>query len=176
MRFDQSLEIGKTGESRIAKWFLGRGYNVLPVYEKVDRDYKGPTLFSADGPILIAPDMLVFKSRSIFWIEAKHKTAFTWHRITGRWTTGIDARHYQEYLRVQDAQPDWPIWLLFLHQNGRAKDTPEGMVSPCGLYGRKLSFLKNHINHRSEKWGKSGMIYWAHESLLLLAHLPEVPL
>ena len=43
--------------------------------------------------------------------------------MTGHWVTGIDLRNYEDYLRVQAISP-WPIWLLFLHFDGQAKDYP----------------------------------------------------
>ncbi len=102
------------------------------------------------------------------WVEAKHKTAFSWHRLTERWVTGIDLRHYEHYLRVAMKTP-WPVWLLFLHEGGQAKDSPA--ESPAGLFGNELLFLSAHENHRSDKWGRSGMVYWAEASLKKLAGL-----
>lgn len=169
MTFEQKLKVGKIGESQIAKWFQGRGYNILPVYEKEINEGKGPTLFLAEGGNLICPDMLAFKRDKIFWIEAKHKNAFSWHRITQRWVTGIDLRHYLDYLEV--AECGWPVWLLFLHRDGVAKDTPQGLTSPTGLFGEEILKLKNIENHRSENWGKVGMVYWSHSRLKKLASL-----
>lgn len=120
---------------------------------------------------LIAPDMFVFKSKNAYWIEAKHKTAFTWHRLTQRWTTGIDLCHYEDYCAVDDST-DWPVWLLFLHRGGRAKG--DDMDSPVGLFGNALSVLRKCENHRHKNWGKSGMVYWAKESLKEVASLEDV--
>ena len=97
MNFAECLEVGKAGESAIAGWFKRKGYCILPVYEKEINEGKGPQLFT---PLvsLIAPDLLIFNATKIFWVEAKHKEAFTWHRICQRWVTGIDLRHYKDYL------------------------------------------------------------------------------
>lgn len=173
VNFDQSLRVGRIGEGYIATWLRSRGYNVLPVYEKELGTGKGPALFSVSGD-LIAPDMLVFGSgdnRRVYWIEAKTKSAFTFHRLTGRWTTGIDLRHYYDYLRVSDISP-WPVWLLFLQFPGIAKDSPEGC--PYGLFGRELGYLRYHENHRHSNGGRAGMVYWAHDQLLLIAKLEDV--
>lgn len=174
MNFARQLEIGKIGESAIAQWMNRRGFHVLPVYEKEISEGKGPTLFMADGDQRVAPDMLCFQDGKTFWIEAKHKSAFTWHRKTQRWVTGIDRRHYYEYLSVQSSHPEWKIWLLFLHQKGRAKDTPVGLISPCGLFGNSLEYLSFHENHQHANWGRTGMVYWSRESLKLIAHLEDV--
>lgn len=170
--FEQSLEMGVAGESWIASWLRSRGNTVLPVYEKIVKTGKGPQLYLPEKE-LIAPDLFVFKSENAFWIEAKHKTAFTLHRKSGRWVTGIDLRHYEHYLKVDQVTP-WDVWLLFLHRGGQAKDSPPG--SPAGLFGNALKILAQHENHRHANGGRAGMVYWDRNSLILLANLQgEVP-
>lgn len=172
-QFHKQLNVGKIGESHIARWFQRRGYAVLPVYEKEQGDYKGPVLFTADKSQKVAPDMLVFTKNKTLWIEAKHKSAFTWHRITNRWVTGIDNHHFNDYLAIAEIS-EIPVWLLFLHQSGEAKDTPHGMKSPTGLFGGDIQELKANFNHKHDNWGKHGMIYWAHDVLKKIASLDDV--
>lgn len=174
MSFAETLKTGKAGESLIARYFLRKGYNILPVYEKTDNDFKGPTITTPLAGALIAPDLLVFKADKVFWIEAKHKSAFTWHRISNQWVTGVDIHHYQQYLKVQEAQPSWDIWLFFLHREGTAKDTPSGMVSPTGLFANRLEYLHLHENHRHTNWGRHGMVYWSVNALKLIAPLGSI--
>jgi hypothetical protein len=169
--FEKSLAFGQTAESLIAVWLRGRGYTVVPVYEKLFDTGKGPQVFTPTAE-LVAPDMLVFKGDRALWIEAKHKTAFTWHRLTGRWVTGVDLRHYENYCKVDDTTP-WPVWLLFFHRGGQAKDSPAD--SPAGLFGNTLAYLRAHENHRHDNWGRSGMVYWAYGSLRQLATRDELP-
>lgn len=167
--FQRNLAFGKIGESLIANWLKRRGYTVLPVYEKEISKGKGPQLFTPNEN-LIAPDLFAFngiKDRA-FWIEAKHKSAFTWHRISRQWLTGINLRHYYDYLKVARESP-WPVWLLFLHQDGQAKDSPPGC--PTGLFGQELGYLQQHEHHR---WNEGGMVYWADTILEKLATLEEV--
>jgi len=169
--FPKYYPMGKAGESLIATWLRRRGNGFLPIYEKIIDEGKGPQLYLPDGE-LIAPDLLVFGGKDrIAWIEAKHKTAFTFHRKSGLWVTGIDLRHYSDYLMVDEKSP-WPVWLLFLQGAGRAKDSPEG--GPTGLYGEALAVLKTKENHRHMNWGKSGMVYWAEKDLRWLAPLSEL--
>ena len=173
MSFRDSYNYGFAGESAIARWFRGQGYAVLPVYEKIIDNGKGPRLYMPEGT-LIAPDLFAFKQEKAFWIEAKHKTAFSWHRATQRWVTGIDLHHYEQYCSVDDWAP-WPVWLLFLHDGGQAKDSPPD--SPAGLFGNKLAKLRICENHRHDNWGATGMVYWCADSLMKLAALEElVPL
>ena len=169
MSFSASLDYGRAGESAIANWLRKRGHAVLPVYEKIIDEGKGPQLYMPDRA-LIAPDLFVFGAQKAFWIEAKHKTAFTWHRISQRWVTGIDLCHYADYCMVDDNTP-WPVWLFFLHEGGQAKDSPAD--SPAGLFGNPLHYLRKHENHRHMNWGRSGMVYWAYETLRRIASLEE---
>ena len=170
MNFQAQLSYGQIGESRISNWFRGRGYNVLPVYELELQQGKGPRLF-APTKQLIAPDMFIFKADNAYWIEAKHKTAFSWHRITRQWVTGIDLKHYTDYCEIDTFSP-FPVWLVFLHEGGQAKDSPE--TSPAGLFGNTLKFLRENESHRHSHWGNSGMVYWSIDKLKKMADLKDV--
>lgn len=172
MNFDANLSFGKIGEGYIANWLKSKGWCVLPVYEKEINEGKGPQIFTQNIS-LIAPDLFVFKlqnSEALF-VEAKTKSAFTWYRNTNCWVTGIDLRHYEHYLQVQKLSP-FPVWLLFLHLNGIAKDTPDGYHSPTGLFGGELSYLERNEHHRSDKWAR-GMVYWEYKILKQITTLDE---
>jgi hypothetical protein len=170
MTFAKQLAYGQIGEGLIARWYKRQGYTILPIYEIEINTGKGPRLFAPERQ-LIAPDIFIFKSSQCYWIEAKHKTAFSWHRITNQWVTGIDLVHYVDYCTVDDVTP-WPVWLTFLHEGGQAKDSPE--VSPSGLFGGSLEYLRRHENHRHPNWGKGGMVYWSIGSLRKLATIEQV--
>lgn len=175
--FKQKLIIGKIGESKIANWLRFNGWNILPVYEIEKNQGKGPQIYTASMQNLIAPDLLAFGKEDRYvgtiWVEAKHKTVFSWHRITKRWVTGIDLRHYNDYLKV-DKLSKWDVWLFFLHQNDRIDKRNEPWPCPTGLFGQRLSTLSKIENHRHSNWGRSGMVYWAKDSLLLFATLDEI--
>jgi len=158
MTFEQKLEQGKAGESVIAKWLIARGNSVMPVYEKIIDEGKGPQLFMANKQ-LVAPDLLVISNGKVVMIEAKHKTAFTWHRNSMTFTTGIDIRHYRHYIQVA-YHTKLPVWIMFLHEYGQAKNSPP---SPGGLFGNTIHKLMQNEHHRSDKYGTSGMVYWARE-------------
>jgi hypothetical protein len=162
--FQNNLVNGKVGESLISSWLRSRGHHVLPIYEIEKNQFKGPAVYASCGREIIAPDLLAI-GKDVVWIEAKHKTAFTWHRISKRFVTGIDIHHYENYLEVSDLV-EWPVWLLFLHKGGQAKDSP---VSPSGLFGNDLQYLSENENHRHQNHGKSGMVYWSISSLKKLA-------
>jgi hypothetical protein len=123
--FKKSLEVGKTGETEIAKWLLSQGHNILPVYEISEGQYKGPAIYSGDETI-IAPDMLVFhQTKGVIFVEAKSKTAFSEYRIKSKkgythWVTGIDQRHFNEYLKVKE-KCNTDIFYCFCKKEGRQK-------------------------------------------------------
>lgn len=175
--FKKQLRFGKLGESKISSWVRSRGSYVLPAYEIEQQTGKGPRIFAPYGKEYISPDLLVFSHDGVSWIEAKHKTVFTWHRITQRWTTGIDRNHFHGYMQLADEWP-WAIWLLFLHESATPDDRdinagcPESC--PVGLFGNELFYLSENINHEHDNWGKYGMVYWEHEKLKLIATLEEV--
>ena len=172
MNFKAALDIGKTGETKIAKWLMTQGRSVLPVYEIAENQYKGPALY-CHSKSLVAPDMLVLGQNKKTWIEVKTKTAFSWHRNTQKFTTGIDFKHYLDYLDVAKIT-GIPLWLFFLHKKGGvAKDTPPDKISPVGLFGGDILRLETCENHRHDNWGTSGMVYWAADVLELIADINQ---
>jgi hypothetical protein len=181
-RFDQSLAVGQLGESLIAHWLRNRGWHVLPAYEKEIDNGKGPRLFLAsdcEGSELITPDLFAMKNGQFLWVEAKHKSTFTWYGKGRYWTTGVDKRHFADYVRVQQ-ETGINVWLLFLHRESIAR--PDDVAKwgappecPTGLFGRQIDYLNNHYSHDSSKWGPSGMVYWRpFDHLLKLAELADV--
>lgn len=185
MSFEQALSFGKVGESLIARYMMSRGHSVLPVYEIEKSHGKGPQLFSAKSG-MVAPDMLVFTTGGALFVEAKHKTVFTWHRNSKQWTTGIDLRHYGDYLKVAKST-QLPVWLMFYHRCATPdmRDVQHGCPAECptGLFGGELFSLVIDENHRSLSFnparefvghGNSGMVYWAESSLKKIASVEEV--
>lgn len=170
--FDKLLSVGKAGESKIAMWLRSRGSTVLPVYEKLIEEGKGPTLFLPNNRNLICPDLLTWQGNKVVWIEAKHKEGFSWHRNSSRWTTGIDLRLYHHYLEMAELTP-FPVWVLFLHRGGSAKDNPTA-ISPSGLFGNDISILKDKVSHVHPNFGRSGGAFWAMENLIKLDTLEAV--
>lgn len=185
MSFAEKLAIGKVGESLIARYLMSRGHSVLPVYEIEKSHGKGPQLFSSKRET-VAPDMLMFTNGGVFFIEAKHKSVFTWHRNSGQWTTGIDLRHYGEYLKVAKST-QLPVWLMFYHKNTTPdqRDVQHGCPAECptGLFCGEIFSLVIDENHRSLPFnparefvghGHSGMVYWKESTLRKIASVEEV--
>ncbi|MBQ2263234.1 MAG: hypothetical protein II336_17970 [Loktanella sp.] len=170
-KFEQALAFGQMGESAISKWLQSRGHAVFPAYQVEHQTGKGPQLFAASGD-LVLPDLLAFRAGEVRWFEAKHKTCFTWHRISRQWTTGIDLRHYGEYQEVAE-RTSLPVWLLFWHPKEQPSDNDLAFGCPAkcptGLFGGDIAELTQCENHRSDRHGRTGMVYWAHSSLKRIA-------
>lgn len=175
-KFEQALAFGKVGEQAVSKWLQSRGHAVFPAYEKEGDDFKGPQLFSESGD-LVLPDLLAFKSGNAIWFEAKRKTCFSWNRTRKIWVTGIDLRHYGEYQEVAE-RTGLSVWLLFYHpsDNPDKRDLAHGCPSQCpkGLFGNDIALLAKTENHRSDKWGKSGMVYWSVNDLRKIANAEDL--
>ena len=172
MSFAEALATGQMGEAEVARYLIGRGWQIMPVYQIEKHTGKGPQLFGEYGQ-LVAPDMLTIRGETVRWVEAKTKSAFTWYRIKEKWQTGIDLRHWRDYLKVNAVTP-FQMWIVFLHRDGTAKDTPPGMISPTGLFGNEIGVLQACVDHESENHGPSGMVYWNHEDLRLVASLEQL--
>jgi hypothetical protein len=149
----------------------------MPVYELEWHTGKGPQIFAPERGF-VAPDLCILDGEQGFlWVEAKHKTVFSWHRSTSRWVTGIDLHHYRDYLAVRDRY-GWSLWLLFLHESKTpsAEDRKYNCPPECpvGLFGAEINTLRHCENHTHPNWGKHGMVYWARDNLKLLADGPAI--
>src|SRR2546421_7532615 len=168
--FNDCYAYGRIGEGSIAKWarkvFF---FKQKTAYEIEIPSGKGPRLL-LDGYELIAPDFYAIRIDGTTvlckWIEAKHKTRFTWHFMSGNWQTGIDRRHYEDYLQVQEVTQTI-VYIMFLHRSNIPSEKDLAKGSPCtcptGLYCRSIDYLKMHEHHKDsyEKDGREyPMVYW----------------
>lgn len=175
--FATALNFGQVGEGIIAKWLQSRGWYILPVYETEINSGKGPRIFAPQGERIIAPDALAMhpQKKLIRFVECKTKTVFSWHRITESWQTGIDLRHWHEYVSLATVL-NCDIWILFLHLQSAPKpyDVKHGCPAACptGLFGQELEKLKK--TGRPDTGWSRGMMYWNHDHLVKLAELAEV--
>lgn len=166
--FKERLAFGQVAESQIEAWLIRRcNFAILPVYEG-GRENKGPRFQTPKGAFIL-PDILAVRGQEVRWIEVKRKSRFSWYRVGGYWTTGIDKHHYAQYLQVSQ-MTSWPVYLLFLH----SEKYSAGRQCPTGLFGGELKALTARIDHTSDRWGRGGMVYWRHETLTRFATLEEV--
>lgn len=167
MSFSDTLKQGQLGESLIAMWLRRQGWHILPAYEKQIDNGKGPRLFMAVDSAydqLITPDLLCIKGREFRWLEAKHKTRFSWYGKGNYFVTGVDLRHFEHYCHVRD-EVGLPVYLMFLHTDNRtwpADVERWGAPDWCdtGLWGGDIDILRAEYSHKSQDYGPTGMIYW----------------
>jgi len=182
--FRSAFATGRLSESRIARWLIHEEHwNVLPAYDRELATGKGPRLFTPLGE-LIVPDLLAMKLQGntclLAWYEAKHKTRFSWYRRAQSWQTGIDLRHYLDYLQVQE-HTGYDVSLCFFHERATpsVSDLANGSPSQCptGLYRQSLRSLLTHEDHRGE-YQREGrhyqMVYWNERALERIATVEQV--
>ena len=164
-----TFAFGRLGELHIENW-LRRAcrYNILSVYEG-GRANKGPRLWMANDTELVLPDILAMRDKDTRWIEAKHKSRFSWYRKRGYWTTGIDIFYYDQYQKVAQ-KTQWPVYLLFLHK----QEMSDGRRCPTGLFAGEINHLLKNESHRFNGYGKGGMVYWRDSTLKRIATIREV--
>jgi len=154
--FEKSLEVGKVGELMIQNWFESKGFCAFATCLMIGSDNKGPRVNMYNGQKRVAPDLLVFNDKKMYWIEAKNKNAFTYYRKTDTFQTGINLNHYNDYVEINKNFPH-DIWILFLQREGVAKDSNKG---PSGLYGDTITELLKKIDHKTDE-----MVYWNEKDL-----------
>jgi hypothetical protein len=178
-----TLAQGRIVEDQISQWLIrAQGWILLPPYEIEIPSRKGPRLSTPNGE-LIVPDLLGmrYKGRKFVlkWWEAKGKSRFTWHRNSGNWQTGIDLRHYEDYIEVQ--KQTFEVYVCFLHKSSTPSksdlDYGSPAICPTGLFGNTLSYLMAHEHHKDKYFNgrrDCPMVYWNESDLERLATLEEV--
>ncbi len=179
--FQKSLAYGKVAEADVTLWLKQeKEWCVLPVYDISTDTGKGPRLLTLPTD-LVVPDLLVMREGEIRWIESKRKTKFVWHGIAKEWRTGIDLKHYFDYIQVEE-RTGVPVWLFFLHEENAVSDADRlrgcrEQVCPTGLFGAPLWYLRDHeaeCGKFTNGWRNHPMVYWNHATLRLIASLEEV--
>ena len=163
--------LGRAGELTIVDWLSDQGYRLLPIFENLLAQGKGPRTMDLFGET-VTPDILSFRGGEMRWFEVKTKSRFTWYGRGGYWTTGLDERYYDHYRRVE---MEWEIkvTLIFLHV---LSDTwlPDMLkwgapVScPTGIY---MADMKTPIDHFGSSKGTK-MVYFALDRLLRVGDVP----
>lgn len=114
--FEEKLAFGKEGEHEVGDYFLSRGYSLLPLYQFTDD--LAPKVFY-EGTAAISPDIFVSGDNGTFWVEVKTKNR--WIKYNGVLETGLNERHYLEYLKIKN-KTALPLYVIFNHK----EDNPNG--------------------------------------------------
>lgn len=102
--FEAQLKYGKDFENRCARWFMGKGYHVIPKY-----------LYTEEGaPLLIGkyskhaiPDLDIAKNGERIWVECKRKNKMKCYPATG-----YSLSSHENYKKVQQITGD-RVFIIF---------------------------------------------------------------
>lgn len=154
-KFEESLEVGRLWEQRIARWLMLKGWLILPVYDYSGNDHKAPKLEALKKEdSLVLPDLLMFQQQRVQWMEVKYKESAVEYRKTHQMVTGLNLRLWNHYKKVQE-ETGHPVFIAFIHQREEE------------VVGNKLSVLGagNYQVYEGDKMGNGGMIFFPYSEL-----------
>ena len=164
-RFDDRLNFGVEGEDFAAAWARRLGFSVLPHQPCPPNGKGGPRILTPHHGELVAPDLPLWREGVPLLLEVKRKAAFTLHRATGAWVTGVEASYFEQYCRVWDVT-GVRTFLGFVHDDDPAQLTLGGEVWQ----------LAQRVHHQYPETGDSRMLYWDRRRLVNLAEHPAFAL
>lgn len=153
--FEESLAFGAEGEHTVARWLLGRGTAVSPLYQFTLHDQAPVILWDDDGREIrcVLPDLHCYRDGKAFFAEVKRKNQWWDNRKAGCLETGMNLRLWREYLRVR-IRTGCPVYVFFLHET----------MQPTGLYVGEIRDLAKR-KPREWKGGPKPLIFMRHEWL-----------
>jgi hypothetical protein len=183
MTFKHQLSVGAAGESIVAAYFQSLGWTIQPVYEKFEQDHKGPRIFGQRRKY-VAPDAMLIRYDGTGrpragYIEVKTKAYWTYHGKSGKFQTGIDKHHCQEYEAVQ-RDTGIPVTLVFFHTSEQARfedvkkwACPSIVDDGTGLFLSELSQIAR-TDDIARGHASKGMAYWNKTDLRRVAAMDQL--
>ena len=116
--FERQLQRSRAIEIAVGQWLMRRGWAVLAVYDYSGKDdKKAPRLETLPAnESLVTPDLLAARAgQPMCWVEVKLKGGASFYRKEQRYVTGISARLWDEYRKVQ-ARTGVDVWIVFVHE------------------------------------------------------------
>lgn len=150
-------------ERMVSEWLQARGWLILPVYDYSGlAENKAPKLLSKKLS-LVTPDLLGARNGESRWVEVKWKSRADFTRMSQRMETGVDARLWNNYLLVQK-ETGIPVWIAFVHELENE------------IRAEHIDILARSARHGDpqRKMSRSGMVFFAWDSLRFLARLSDV--
>jgi hypothetical protein len=151
---------GRAGEQTVKCWLQKRGWWVIPSYDYTgENGDKAPRMQGLSSSLII-PDLDIAKTGLRRWAEVKTKT-----KANHRWTTdtyehGIDRRHYEHYLRVQEITGAH-VWLFIVEEN-----TQTILAESLDRLGKPRFGCQ---------YGKDGMANWPRDHFSIKVPISGVP-
>jgi hypothetical protein len=102
MNFQQSLEMGRTGERQIATALESSGWWVIPSYDYTGRDGDKAPKMRRLHDCVVVPDLDCCRNGERVWVEVKTKSEIGHCRMLKNLEThGIDLKHWISYRKIQ---------------------------------------------------------------------------
>lgn len=166
LQLDRGLQV----EQLVARYVVTRHKREVMRMEGAKSHVKqdtGAPMLLAYGAEIIAPDMLTWGNGEPLWLEVKDKDNCSWHRITSKWQTGFNERHFHAYLEVsRRTRTDVSVW--FIQRGIGREDDPRGLPQPRGVYTGRLSKIG------SKGRSRGGMMYWNLNDLTMQCSLEQL--
>lgn len=114
MSFNHALKFGRDGEKVVGQWLIEQGFGIIRTADIATAGL-GPRIERA-GFGFVLPDFQVVGDGMAKWVEVKTKSKDVLYQRTGELRQGIERRHFDHYLDVQD-KTGLPGYLAFLVLN-----------------------------------------------------------
>lgn len=151
---------GRRGEQIVKRWLQARGWWVIDSYDYSGENGDKAPRMKAALQSLIIPDLDIAKNGARRWAEVKTKTKALWWRKTQQLQHGIDRRHYEHYLRVQQITGAH-VWIFIVEEDNQM------------ILAESLDRLgKPRIGM---EYGKDGMANWPRDRFSIQVHVTTVP-
>jgi len=164
MSFEDRLEHARRVEQDVAAWLMRRNWLVLPVYDySGQQDDKAPKLQAARRrDSLVAPDLLAARGGAHLWFEVKWKAAATLHRKTDTLETGLNLRHWRDYVAIK-RESGADVWIVFVHE------------AEAEIRAAEVSQLARSARiYDGAKMGRGGMVFFPYRQIKRLCSTRDV--
>ena len=110
------FRFGRTGEQFVAQELQRRGWYVIPSYDFCGEEGNKAPKLQGGSTRFVIPDLDISQAGMRRWVEVKAKDAATYTRITDRLEHGIAARHWRDYLEVENIT-GCEVWLAIYERD-----------------------------------------------------------
>lgn len=139
--------LGSNGERLVAEFLQEKGFYVIPSYDYSGEDSNKAPKMQGKKTAYVIPDLDICRAGLRRWVEVKTKTEATLFGKTGELQHGIDVRHFESYLSVQNESGN-EVYLAIYEL------TPRPVILIASL-----ATLEANVDHRGTSRGAK-MLYW----------------
>ena len=147
--FTDALSAGAVGERLALDLYRALGYQVVLTARNRPLSGNGaPQLYLPGGKQATLPDLLCLRDGQYVFVDVKLKFDVSWHRLSGRWQTGINANHLENYASLDSL-------VTFIHADYTPQDGGNPDTVPYGVFTASAPYLARNVHHQY-----GGMSYW----------------